>query len=231
MRRTMSMGFALVAALAASGCTSSPPPSIAHVHVGHALDGWADAPDRRGLLATAEGEARVAVEHAGYAVAGAADIPALKAHIGHVLHAVEPKAIADGPGLGYGLTRAAGDAAKHMRFAAASRDVSGNLRAALPGLADQADAVASKGAVVAELARQVLASRGAEEAVALAIEVQAISATNAQALADLRTGLQAAVAREAPPYATIESRWLFGLVPLPSGEWTFRDQASSPSRY
>ncbi len=219
----LSAALAMAASVAMAGIPDGgEPPTIAHVHLGHTLDGWSEAPGQRGLLATAEVEARIATEHAGYAVDGAANISVLKAHVGHVLHAVDPTAMADGPGLGFGLHRAATEAAKHLRFAAESRDASDNLRAAVPSLAAQGDDIAARGAVIVVLARQVLASRFADEAVALTLEISSLSQANTLALAEMGRTLTSTLAGESPPYATVEPRWLFDLVRQPSGDWQFK---------
>ena len=55
-------GFTLVLFLSLlSGCTVKAP-SIAHTHIGHAMDGWVATPDQSGLFATAEKSARAALQ-------------------------------------------------------------------------------------------------------------------------------------------------------------------------
>ena len=61
-------------ALLITGCVTVDLPSIAHVHVGHAITGWNDTPGGRGLCDVAQNEAAVASEHAAFAVEGAREI-------------------------------------------------------------------------------------------------------------------------------------------------------------
>ena len=73
-----------------------------HAHMGHVADSWGDAPDEAGLLPTASAEAEIAALHAGLA-ARASGLGSMKAHIGHVLNAIDPSVEPSGPGKGYGV--------------------------------------------------------------------------------------------------------------------------------
>ena len=43
-------------------------PTIAHVHIGHAITGWKHSPGQKDLFQVAEEEADIAPAHAGYAI-------------------------------------------------------------------------------------------------------------------------------------------------------------------
>ena len=101
---------------------------MAHVHMRHVLSGWQDTPDQAGLLPTAIAEADVAVQHAGFAASRPDDLDWMKLHVGHVVNAVDPTAEPAGPGLGYGVKRAAAGVAQHVGFAAASQGASDNVK-------------------------------------------------------------------------------------------------------
>ena len=100
----------------------------AHTHIGHVLSGWKDTPENKGFLPTAIAEAMVADKHAGLAVEKLYDLKYMQTHALHVLHAIDPTAIAKGPGLGYGVIRAAAGAIKHIEFAAGSDGASDNVK-------------------------------------------------------------------------------------------------------
>ena len=102
--------------------------NAAHTHIGHVADGWRDTPDNQGLLPTAIAEAKIAAQHAALAAKDPSNLDAMKRHTGHVLNAVDPEAMANGPGLGYGVKRAAAGAATHIELAAKSDGASGASR-------------------------------------------------------------------------------------------------------
>jgi hypothetical protein len=122
MRRSIGIGMAaLVAGCAAGGerMGGEADTNMAHAHMGHVLTGWHDTPDRMGLLPTVQADAEVAAQHAGFAVSQPDDLDWMKLHVVHVLHAVDPGVEPEGPGLGYGVQRAAqgvAPAAQHMQF-------------------------------------------------------------------------------------------------------------------
>lgn len=109
-----------LAALMLSVATSSYAASDAHVHIGHVVSSWQDTPSERGLLPTAFKESLVAAAHANYAVSAADNFDTMKVHAGHVRHAIDPTLEAGGPGLGYGLIKAAKGAIAHITFASES---------------------------------------------------------------------------------------------------------------
>lgn len=103
--------------------------NMAHMHMGHVMAGWQDTPQGRGLLPTAIAEADVALQHAGLAKGAGGDLQAIQAHAGHTLHALDPDAVEAGPGIGYGLIKAAGGARQHISLAAEAAGASGAVKA------------------------------------------------------------------------------------------------------
>ncbi|MGH6943296.1 MAG: hypothetical protein ACREH6_03625, partial [Geminicoccaceae bacterium] len=111
----------LPAALLLAGCaggtspSASPPEAnMAHVHMGHVLTSWKDTPEQKGFLPTAQAEAELAAQHAGFAASRPDDLAWMKMHIGHVMNAIDPSVEPAGPGLGYGVKRAATGVAQHV---------------------------------------------------------------------------------------------------------------------
>ena len=83
--------LALIAPVLLSGCgvLVKKSPTIAHVHVGHALTAWPATPDKSGLLQTAEREADTALRSA-LAATRTTDLAQIKRHLRDVAHAIDP---------------------------------------------------------------------------------------------------------------------------------------------
>jgi hypothetical protein len=94
------------------------------MHLGHVADRFGDTPANRGLLAAAVAEAGVMTQHAGLAGQQPDNLEYMKTHTVHVLNAVDPTVEANGPGLGYGVKKAAQTALQHMEMAAAAEGAS-----------------------------------------------------------------------------------------------------------
>ena len=127
----------------------------AHNHIGHVADQWNDTPEMAGLLPTAIAEARVAAQHAEFAARDTSDLDAMKRHTTHVLHAVDPTQIENGPGAGYGVKQAAEGAAKHIMAAANSDDASGAVKAHAEHVATSARNAVSRADEIVMLAQRI----------------------------------------------------------------------------
>jgi hypothetical protein len=99
-----------------------------HAHLGHVADGWRDTPEGMGFLPTAVAEARVAAQHAGFAARDLENLDGMKRHADHVLHAVDTERMAEGPGHGYGVKRAAEGVIAHLGMAMDHQETTGNIR-------------------------------------------------------------------------------------------------------
>jgi len=117
-----------LAALMLAIATGSYAGSAAHTHIGHVINSWNDTPSERGLLPTAMKEALVAAAHANYAAKAKNDLGEMKMHAGHVRHAIDPTLEAGGPGMGYGLIKAADGAIEHITLASKSADASAMVK-------------------------------------------------------------------------------------------------------
>jgi hypothetical protein len=176
------LGFALAApGLLLSG-TAAAQANVAHTHIGHVAERFGDTPANRGLLATAVAEATVAVDHAALAAQDPTNLANIKLHAGHVIHAIDPTQIGTGPGLGYGVKKAANATIVHTEMAAAVPGVSAAVRVlsnhivvstknSLP-LADRAIAIA----------KEIQASTDAEAATALVADLQKVTAQMASGM-------------------------------------------------
>lgn len=91
-----------------------------------------DTPDGMGLLETARAEARIALEHVHLAGRDSASLSNMKRHVPHVLHAIDPAEAGGGPGMGYGVRRAARGMQDRLEELARMDDLPGVLRFHLP---------------------------------------------------------------------------------------------------
>jgi hypothetical protein len=176
----MAIGAAALLAACADGgqrMASEPATNTAHVHIGHVVTSWQDAPDQMGLLPTAQAEAEVAAQHAGFAASRPDDLDWMKLHAGHVVHAMDPSIEPEGPGLGFGVRQAAQGVAQHVGFAADSEDASDNVKLHAGHVETSAGNVLVWSERVVELGQQVQAASSAAEAAPLVAEMQTLTAT------------------------------------------------------
>jgi hypothetical protein len=97
-------------------------------HIGHVVNAFGDTPMNNGLLPTALAEARTASQHATLGARNPANLDAMKLHAGHVINALDPTIVPMGPGLGYGLKKAALGVANHIDLAAKAQGASVNVQ-------------------------------------------------------------------------------------------------------
>jgi len=219
-------------AVAASllGCVTARPPTIAHVHIGHALTGVHITPGHKGYVLVAEqraGESLAAAQSASQA----ANLDDLKAAIAASLSAADN---ADN----FGLKQSVILAADHISFAATSADATANVVAFAPIFKKDIAAVVARCDYIDLLGKDVAASSSMKEASALALEILKAAEANVSGddsagagskgsvpadygVAQLRRDLLAMISRENPAYRTVDQWYLFNLVRLPNGLWVF----------
>jgi hypothetical protein len=98
-----------------------------HAYVAMVADVHRDAPEDMGLLPAAIAEAKGAAVFAKQAAAST-DLAAIKLFTGHVLNAVDARQFPDGPGLAFGVKRAAQDSADTIEMAAKTEAASANIK-------------------------------------------------------------------------------------------------------
>lgn len=235
----------IIVSLALNGCSGMKNftfqeklPTIAHVHIGHAVTGWTHAPDKKGLFVTAEEEGRIALSEAEKALEHPDDIENIKKHTRGVLHALDPSVIKKGPGLDFGLMAAVEESAGHITYAAKSDDSSVNVQEFSVQFENDIEPLLERSELILALGQEILELQSAENAYILASEIHcsletvvngALAAGDCGPLAEpdaigllqLREQIDDMIAREDPPYETVASRYLFGLIRLPSGKWAF----------
>lgn len=187
---------ALAALLVATVLTGADPAAgqnAAHNHIGHVTDAWNDTPDGQGLLPTAIAEAEIAARHAGLAAGDPSNFAAMKRHTAHVLHAVDPEQIENGPGLGYGVKQAAAGAARHITAAADSEGASNAVRTHANHVATSAQNTVARADDIVMLAKRIARTTTAADAAPLVAELNALAqalTAGVDADGDGRTGWQ-----------------------------------------
>ena len=213
-------------------------PTMAHVHVGHAMTHWKTTPDKMGLFVVAEKEADIAYTHASMALQKPIDLNRVKLNIGNAMHAIDPETQKRGPGLGFGLKRALNEAVSHITYASESKDATENVKAFVAPFAQNAIATIERCDLILALGADIQKAESAQEAAALAEEVViltranlngmnasgnggAVTDSNDYGLKQLRVQVEEMIDREDPPYQPVSRRYLLGVVRLPSGKWTY----------
>jgi hypothetical protein len=219
----------LLAPLSLVACVSRPP-SIAHVHLGHAITGVHVTPGKQGYLLVAEKQAEDVYALAAQATQ-AANIAELKAQVEAANAATNSKE-------GFGLKHSLVMAANHISFAATSADASANVQQGAPEFARNIVRVVERCELIDLLGRDVTASASLEEAQLLAGEIALLAKANLEGedsdkdgvvggkpaefgVKQLRDELNGIIGRESPPYRTVDQWYLFNLVKLPNGIWVF----------
>jgi hypothetical protein len=151
------------------------PPGAVGMHIGHVINAFSDTPNGDGLLTVAIAEAKVAITHAGLAGRQPGNLDAMKLHAGHVLNALDPTIVTTGPGLGYGMKKAASGAATHIELAAKAPGASPNVTMHAAHVAQAArNSVARADSVIA-IAKQVQAATTPADAAALVSRMASMS--------------------------------------------------------
>jgi hypothetical protein len=166
-------GLVTVAVLVPASAAAQANP--AHTHVGHVMDGFSGTPNGQGLLPTAQAEAAIAAQHAGFAARDPENLAAMKQHAAHVLHALDPSRIAQGPGLGYGVKRAAEGVAAHIGLAGSSDGASANVGTHAQHVAASARTVVARADEAIEVAVRIEAAATAAEAAPLVAQLHALT--------------------------------------------------------
>lgn len=220
---------AMTVSIGVAGCVSRPP-TIAHVHIGHAITGVHVTPHQEGYLVTAEMRGAQAVDFANRAAASN-DLEEIKKDVAVAVRATDSED-------DFGVKQAIVMAANHITFAATSDDASLNVQHAAPIFASDVTRVVERCDLIALLGKDVEASTSVKDASVSAAELGKLAQANVSGddsngdgvvgsvpseygLVQLRKELEAMIARENPRYVTVPQWYLFNLVRLPNGKWVF----------
>jgi hypothetical protein len=217
-------------AMGVTGCVTSRPPTMAHVHIGHALTGVAITPGQKGYLLEAEERAQSAHDLASKAVSESS-LTQLKVDVAEVVKATNSDE-------DFGLRHSIVLASNHITFAATSDDASENVKHAAPIFAHDITRVVERCDEIGLLGKDVQAAGSVQEATLITVEIRKLAEQNINGedahgsgvvggtpeeygMKQLRKELQDMIARENPPYATVDQYYLFNLVRLPNDKWVY----------
>lgn len=145
------------------------------VHIGHVANGFAEAPALLGLLPAAVAEARIAAQHATLATRQPTNLDYMKLHAGHVIHALDPTIITAGPGMGYGVKKAANGVATHIELAAAAEGAAPTVTVHAKHIAMAARNTVARADQIIALAQRVLQSVTAADAASILNQVVSLT--------------------------------------------------------
>lgn len=145
------------------------------VHIGHVINSFGDTPGTLGLLPMAIAEAKVAATHAGLAMRQPTNLDYMKLHAGHVINAIDPTIVEAGPGLKYGLRKAATGVVTHIELAAAAQGASPNVIMHAQHVATSARNTVARSDQLLAIAQKVQASTSAAEAAALVSQMASLA--------------------------------------------------------
>jgi hypothetical protein len=164
-------GVSLLAGVWTVGVLAGGQGNMVQAHIGHVMTGFQGTPNGQGLLPTALAEAKIAAQHAALAAKTPDNLDAMKLHAGHVMHAIDPSVEAQGPGLGYGVKRAAAGVAQHIQLAAKTEGSSKNVQTHAAHVAASATNVATWSDELVALAQKIRAASSAAEAAPLVAQL------------------------------------------------------------
>ena len=213
-----------------TGCAQHTP-SIAHVHIGHAITGAHDTPDKDGYFIVARNKADLALKFA-EKTKGETDLNDLKYDIESAVRASDHED-------DFGVKQAISEAANHINFAAMSADSSDNLKETSEVFSRNIAAVLDRCELIALLGKDVKMTASREEGDVFAQEITLLAYANVYGddsngdgvlgsvpeeygLVQLQQELDALVERKDPTYETVDRWYLFNLIRMPSGEWAYR---------
>lgn len=213
----------------AAACVSRPP-TVAHVHIGHAITGVHVTPNKEGYMVSAERRAQDTIDFATKAI-NSHDLAEIKRNIALAADATDSVD-------NFGVKESIVMAVNHVTFAATSDDATLNVQKSAPKFAADSTRVVERCDLIALLSKDVQTSTSVTEAAVSANEIAKLARANLSGddsngdgvagsvpseygLQQLRKELEEMVAREQPPYVTVDQWYLFNLVRLPNGRWVF----------
>jgi len=162
----------LVTFIILGGFATAAKADMAQGYMNHVTESWAETPGQTGLLPMAIAEAEIAILHARVAANQTGDLGWMQKHTRHVLHALDPDAMADGPGYGYGVLRAATEIAEQITLAARQDDASENIKTHAIHVATSANNTVTRIAELKGLITQIQAADSADKAAPIVIKME-----------------------------------------------------------
>jgi len=237
--RYLALAIACMTLSACGTVVSKNAPSIAHIHIGHAITGWPLAPKKQGLLVVAELASIAATTNSELMLRAARDgnMERAQKYLYETANAVDPSFLSDKSSNEYGLRKAAAEAITHLKLASEVEDASANVQRTVTQTTIKAIDLVDRSDELLAFLDAGSKARNVEEMEIIAEEIvrtlKSISGgpdiKNNYGLYNFREDIESMVAREDPPYATVDSYYLFNLVQLPGGQWGFASRSSRGS--
>lgn len=167
-------GTLVAAAPAAPAVTL--PPNLIGIALGYVAVGYLDTPDKSGLIAMAQTEAKVAAQHAGFMMRALDNLQTMQMHAGHVLHAIDPTTMPDAkaPGKNYGVKRALDGVVAYVDYAAKSPTASTNVKTHSVHILAAARSTSTRADQVIAMARKIQSATTPQAAAALVGQLQSL---------------------------------------------------------
>jgi hypothetical protein len=145
------------------------------IHIGHVVNSFSDTPNNQALLTVAVAEARTAAQHAALAMRQPGNLEYMKTHAGHVLNALDPTRVPTGPGMGYGVKRAATGVMTHIDLAAKAGGASQNVITHAAHISISAKNTVARSDEAISLAEQIRAATSAADAAKLVEQLVSVT--------------------------------------------------------
>jgi len=145
------------------------------VHIGHVVNGFVEAPQLMGLLPATMAEARIAIAHATLASRQPTNLEYMKTHAGHVINALDPTIVTAGPGLQYGVKKAANGVITHMELAAKTEGATPGITVHAQHIETCARNTIARADQLIALAQKVIASTNAADAAAIVTQMMSLA--------------------------------------------------------
>ena len=164
-----------VIATAATAAAVKVPDGPVGTHIGHVVNSFGDTPNNQGLLPVALAEAKTAAQHATLAARAPTNLDAMKLHAGHVINAIDPTIVTAGPGLGYGVRKAAVAVGNHIDLAAKAPGASPNVIMHASHIAMSARNTVTRCDQILTVAKQIQGATSASDAAALVSQLVSLT--------------------------------------------------------
>ena len=230
----------LIFALSTSFGCASQAPTIAHVHIGHAITAHASTPGNEGFFQLAEQQATAAVGVVNKFDPNSTSDAILQEQIKALTYVLRYEA-------DHSFQESLQESANHLSFAAESADASPNVRANAGRFSASVEGVLARNDLINLYIRESKTSASMADTWQYADELRKLVTANLNGqdldangyigdtpseygVRQLRRDLDAMIAAENPPYRTVERWYLFNLIRLPNGDWMFNRNKSGTSQ-
>lgn len=196
-------------------------PTLSHVHIGHAITGWEAAPNNQGLLVAAELYAIEAKVNCDLMLEAAAngEKQSVKDYLSVLSELISPTSAVDARTSNYGMRRLFAESLVHLNVASEIFDASLNVRRTMAELRVKGQQILNRIDELEVFLDSALASDDIDELKIYAEEIASLMGqisgqsdnSSDYGILQFRRDIEAMIAREDPPYQTINKFYLFSI--------------------